>query len=77
MTEELAVGGIFADHVCFGCGQQIKDFQPHIHVGMDEFSRSKGLAPLGMDDLLTFAFCEECTVKGGQWTPESHEIEPT
>lgn len=26
------------NHKCFGCGREIADFEPHIHVGLDEWS---------------------------------------
>lgn len=64
------------NHKCFGCGKEIADFEPHIHVGLDEWSASKGLGgAFGLDDLLTFPFCSDCIVEGGEWMPESHEVE--
>ena len=63
-----------SDHKCFGCGREIRDFEQHIHVGLDEWSASKGLDALGLDDLMTFPFCSECIEEGGQWIPESHEV---
>jgi hypothetical protein len=63
-------------HVCFGCQQRIGDQQPHIHVGLDEWSDTQGLPAFGLDDLLTFPFCEACTVKSrrGRWQYEAHAI---
>lgn len=66
------------DRTCFGCQKQILSFEPHIHVGMDEFASREGIAALGMDDLLTFAMCEACTQETGHgWTPEAHLVRRT
>ena len=60
-------------HVCMGCHKQIGDGEPHIHVGLDEFSAKTGLAQFGMDDLLTFAFCVPCTERADDgWHLEAH-----
>ena len=66
-------------HRCFGCQKQIGDGEAHIHVGMDEFLAKKELgAPLGLNDLLTFAFCEPCTVRTDDgWSLEAHVIPGT
>jgi hypothetical protein len=65
-------------HKCFGCGKQIEDMEPHIHVGLDEWAGREGLTALGLDDLLTFPFCSSCIQDSDQgWTPEQHEIEAT
>lgn len=62
-------------HRCFGCQKQIGDGEPHIHVGLDEFAAKNGLAQLGLDDLLTFAFCEPCTTEAKDgWHLEAHDI---
>lgn len=63
------------EHKCFGCGREIRDFEEHIHVGLDEWSASQGKETFGLDDLLTFPFCSECIQPGGPFTPESHEME--
>jgi hypothetical protein len=63
-------------HLCFGCGKQIESGEPHIHVGLDEWSASQGMDTFGLDDLLTFPFCSECIEDSERgWTPETHEIE--
>jgi hypothetical protein len=62
------------NHRCFGCGKAIGDMEEHIHVGMDEWATTQGMEALGLDDMLTFAFCHACTQDGGQWTPERHAI---
>lgn len=60
-------------HKCFGCGKQIADHEPHIHVDMDEWAALAGAGePLGLG--LEIACCEDCTQVGGQWKLESHEI---
>lgn len=61
-------------HVCFGCKKQIGDGAAHIHVGLDEFGAEHGKDPLGLDDLLTFAFCEPCTEEGGPYWLEEHGV---
>lgn len=61
-------------HVCFGCKKQIGDGEPHIHVGLDEFGADHGRDALGLDDLLTFAFCEPCTQEGGRYHLEAHGV---
>ncbi len=62
-------------HVCFGCQQQIRSGEPHIHVGLDEWAATQGYAQFGLDDLLTFPFCEPCTEKSRKgWRLESHVI---
>lgn len=72
-------------HQCFGCQRQIRSGEPHIHVGLDEWaamqdlldtvSGKQGLTRFGMDDLLTFPFCEPCTETADHgWTLEAHEI---
>lgn len=65
-----------AGHTCFGCDRPLKDLEPHIHVGMDEWAAKNGLPLLGMDDLLpAFAFCIPCTEKSENgWMVESHRI---
>lgn len=65
------------EHTCFGCGKPLTDYEPHIHVGLDEFmAREGGDTALGLDDLLTFAFCEACTQRSENgWALESHEID--
>lgn len=65
------------NHKCFGCGHEIQSGEPHIHVGLDEWAAKEGLdAGFGLDDLLTFPFCQSCTEKSDRgWTPEAHEIE--
>lgn len=61
-------------HQCFGCGQPIKAMAPHIHLPLDEWAVKKGLEPIGMDDLLTFPFCEPCTEPTDDgWQPHAHE----
>lgn len=66
-----------SDHVCFGCQRQLADGDPHIHVGMDEWAAGEGLEGFGLDDLLTFVFCEACTERheNGRWQLEAHDIE--
>ena len=65
-------------HVCMGCRKQIGDGEPHIHVGLDEFSAREGLTQFGLDDLLTFAFCEPCTSETDDgWFLEAHVIPET
>jgi hypothetical protein len=60
-----------------GCQKQIGDGEPHIHVGLDEFSAMNGLDQFGLDDLLTFAFCEPCTERADEgWALGSHLIPP-
>ena len=62
-------------HQCFGCHKQIADGEPHIHVGLDEFAAKNGLAAVGLDDLLTFAFCELCTTEDKDgWHLEAHDV---
>lgn len=62
-------------HTCFGCQKQIGDGELHIHVGLDEWAEKQGLAQFGLDDLLTFAFCEACTVKAKKgWRLEAHKV---
>jgi hypothetical protein len=62
-------------HTCFGCQKQIADGEPHIHVGLDEFAAKSGGGLLGLDDLLTFAFCEPCTVRAKDgWHLEAHDV---
>lgn len=61
-------------HVCFGCKKQIGDGEEHIHVGLDEFAAEHGRDQLGLDDLLTFAFCKPCTVDGGRYALEAHDV---
>lgn len=63
-----------ADHVCLGCTRDIKSGELHIHLTMDEFAEWVGLPTLGLDDVLKFACCEQCSRPGGMWTPESHDI---
>jgi hypothetical protein len=64
-------------HKCFGCGREIEDYEPHIHVGMDEWISQTGRGDgFGLDDLLTFPFCNECIEQSDRgWQTESHEIE--
>lgn len=64
------------EHTCFGCGKALTDYEPHIHVGLDEYAAREGREAFGLDDLFTFAFCEACTqrVENG-WVPEAHKIE--
>jgi hypothetical protein len=70
------VKSLDADHKCFGCGKQIQDHEPHIHCGLDEWSAYKGLpGDFGLDDILTMAFCSDCTTDGGPFDVESHEVE--
>jgi hypothetical protein len=62
-------------HICFSCHRQIGDDEPHIHVPLDDFAARNGLAPLGLDDLLTFPFCEPCTIpQRGGWDLEAHDV---
>ena len=62
-------------HTCFGCHKQIADGEPHIHVPLDEFAAKEGLSALGLDDLLTFAFCEPCTTEAKDgWHLEAHDV---
>lgn len=62
------------EHQCLGCQRQIADWEPHIHVGMDDWSAKEGLETFGID--LTFAFCAECTERAEKgWIPEAHPIE--
>ena len=64
-----------ADHVCFGCHKRIGSGEPHIHVPMDEWAATVGKDPLGMDDLLTMAFCEPCTVEARKgWHLDAHDV---
>lgn len=66
------------EHKCYGCQKQIRDNEPHIHVGLDAWMKSKGMDDeFGLDDLLTFPVCSECTVQGGPFHVEAHEIEAT
>lgn len=66
MTEE-------SEHICFGCQKTLTETDPHIHVGLDESNAKEGVAPLGLDDLFTFAFCEPCTVKSKDgWHLHTH-----
>jgi hypothetical protein len=65
------------NHKCFGCGRMIRDHEPHIHVPLSEWATKKGLDPTdaGLDDLLTFPFCPDCTVKTDDgWSEEQHTI---
>lgn len=66
-----------SEHTCFGCGKALDDYEPHIHVGLDDFAARTGIGdPLGLDDLLTFAFCEACTQRSENgWALEAHEID--
>lgn len=62
-------------HKCFGCQKQIADGEPHIHIPMDDFAARNGLGALGLDDLLTFAFCEPCTIPAEDgWHLEAHDV---
>lgn len=62
-------------HTCFGCQRQIRSGEPHIHVGLDEWSATVGLAQFGLDDLLRFPFCSRCIEKSERgWPEEAHEI---
>jgi hypothetical protein len=66
-----------SDHRCFGCGKQLGDHEQHIHVGIDDWGQRQGHAPIGqgIDDVLSFAFCEACTERSRDgWQFESHEI---
>lgn len=62
-------------HKCFACQKQIEDGEPHIHIGLDEFAARQGLPQIGLDDALTFAFCEPCTTpaKDGFYL-EAHDV---
>jgi hypothetical protein len=73
-----AIGTAGESHVCFGCQQQIRSGQPHIHAGLDAACDSLGLgaAPLGLDDLLSFAWCRNCTQDGGPFEIDAHEVKP-
>ena len=65
-------------HKCFGCGRAIADHEGHIHVGLDEAVDYFGIAggPLGLDDILTFAYCSDCTEDAERgWTLEAHGID--
>ena len=62
-------------HVCFGCHKVITDYEPHIHLGLDEFGQQNELDALGMDDLFSFTLCMNCTEKSDRgWIPENHAI---
>jgi hypothetical protein len=67
-----------AAHKCFGCGKELRDYDAHIHVPLEQWGAEHGAKPLGLDgelgDLLTFAFCEDCTEGGGNYELESHEL---
>lgn len=63
------------DHKCFGCGHEIEDFEPHIHVGLDEWSGTHGGETFGLDDLFTFPFCSNCIEASDKgWEAEQHEV---
>ena len=68
--------GLDAGHDCYGCRKPVGDGEPHIHVPMDEWAAGEGMGALGLDDLLTFAFCEPCTITTRRtgWQLESHAI---
>lgn len=62
-------------HICFGCSKPIGDMEPHIHIPLDEWAATQGLTPFGLDGLMTFPFCEPCTVKTDRgWQLEAHEV---
>jgi hypothetical protein len=63
-------------HECFGCHIHIAGGQPHIHVGLDDFmARKTGAEPLGLDDILTFPFCADCTEPSEDgWQLHGHEV---
>ena len=64
-----------APHVCCGCQKPIRSGEPHIHVGLDEWAEMHGKEQFGLDDLLTFPFCEPCTVDADKgWELTAHEI---
>ena len=63
------------NHACLGCQRLIGSGEPHIHVGLDEWAGTVGLAQFGLDDLLTFPFCGPCTVEADKgWPLEAHEV---
>lgn len=65
------------EHKCFGCGRLLESGQPHIHVGLDDWSMRGGAGQtFGLDDMLTFSFCSDCTTKTEDgWQQEAHDIE--